>query len=105
MIPLPQPATNHKVLQLAYVVNDVRAAAEKWIETFGVGPFYMLDRPQVGDPRYRGTPQPVEFSVGVAQAGDIHIERPGLRFHFPIVTCLLLSVAASALFWLFSRLL
>ncbi|MCG8443114.1 MAG: VOC family protein [Caulobacterales bacterium] len=74
MIPLPQPATNHKVLQLAYVVNDVRAAAEKWIETFGVGPFYMLDRPQVGDPRYRGTPQPVEFSVGVAQAGDIHIE-------------------------------
>jgi hypothetical protein len=24
--------------------------------------------------------------------GDIHIQRPGFHFHFPIITCLLLSV-------------
>ena len=24
--------------------------------------------------------------------GDIHIQRPGFRFHFPVVTCLLLSI-------------
>lgn len=24
--------------------------------------------------------------------GDIHIQRPGFRFHFPIVTCLVLSI-------------
>ena len=35
--------------------------------------------------------------------GDIHIERPGFRFHFPIVTCLLLSAAISAVLWVLSR--
>lgn len=36
--------------------------------------------------------------------GDIHIERPGLRIHLPITSCLLVSAIASALWWLFSRL-
>lgn len=70
----PHPLINRKVLQLAYVVNDVNAAAERWSKTFGVGPFYILNRPQVGNPLYRGKPQKVEFSAGLAQAGDVHIE-------------------------------
>lgn len=73
MMPL-RPPMDHKVLQIAYVVNDVRASAERWMKTFGVGPFYILDRPEVGNPLYRGKPQQVEFSAGLAQAGDIHIE-------------------------------
>lgn len=33
--------------------------------------------------------------------GDISIQRPGFSFHFPIVTCLVLSLLLSALFrWL-----
>ncbi len=36
--------------------------------------------------------------------GDIRIERGGFRLYFPLATCLLLSAALSALFWLFSRL-
>jgi hypothetical protein len=36
--------------------------------------------------------------------GDIAIERDGLRFYFPLTTCLLLSVVASLLFWLFRKL-
>ena len=70
----PLPAMNHKILQMAYVVNDVEAAATRWMETFGIGPFFILDRPQVGNPLYRGRPQHVEFSAALAQAGDIHIE-------------------------------
>jgi hypothetical protein len=35
--------------------------------------------------------------------GDIVIERAGGTFYFPIVTCLILSVALSALMWLFGR--
>ena len=69
-----QPPMNHKVLQVAYVVNDVRAAAERWIKTFGVGPFYILENAPVENPIYRGKPQEVKFSAGLAQAGDIHIE-------------------------------
>lgn len=36
--------------------------------------------------------------------GDIHVERPGFRFDFPVVTCLLLSVVLSLLLYLFGKL-
>ena len=35
--------------------------------------------------------------------GDIHIEREGYSFHFPLMTCVLVSVLVSALFWLLRR--
>ena len=35
--------------------------------------------------------------------GDIVVERGPVTFYFPIVTCLLVSVALSLLFWLFRR--
>lgn len=70
----PHPLTNHKILQMAYVVRDLKAAARYWTDTFGIGPFFVLDRPQVGTPLYRGQPQAVEFSAALAQAGDIHVE-------------------------------
>ncbi len=33
--------------------------------------------------------------------GDIHIEKENFSFHFPIVTCILISVLVSALFKFF----
>ena len=36
--------------------------------------------------------------------GDIRIERPGVRFYFPITSCVLVSVVLSAAVWLFSKL-
>ena len=35
--------------------------------------------------------------------GDIRIERPGGSFYFPVTTCLLVSVVASAILYLISR--
>ncbi len=35
--------------------------------------------------------------------GDIVIERDGMRIYFPIVTCLLISVIATVVFWLFRK--
>jgi hypothetical protein len=35
--------------------------------------------------------------------GDIVIERSGGTFYFPIVTCLILSIALSVLMWWFGR--
>jgi hypothetical protein len=35
--------------------------------------------------------------------GDIVLQRDGFSFYFPIVTCILLSIAGSLLFWLFRR--
>lgn len=35
--------------------------------------------------------------------GDIHIVRDGFSFHFPIVTCLVISVVVTLLIWFFRR--
>jgi hypothetical protein len=35
--------------------------------------------------------------------GDLRIERPGFRLYFPIATCIVISLVASALLALFSR--
>jgi Protein of unknown function (DUF2905) len=35
--------------------------------------------------------------------GDIFIQRSGATFYFPLVTCLIVSLVVSALFWLLNR--
>lgn len=35
--------------------------------------------------------------------GDIVVRRPGFTFFFPIVTCLVLSLLLSLLFWIFRK--
>jgi uncharacterized protein HemY len=35
--------------------------------------------------------------------GDIRIVREGFSFHFPIVTCIVVSIVLSLLLWLFRR--
>ena len=35
--------------------------------------------------------------------GDIVIERQNVRFYFPLVTSILVSIVLTALFWLFRR--
>jgi membrane protein implicated in regulation of membrane protease activity len=35
--------------------------------------------------------------------GDIAVERPHFRLYFPWVTCLLISVVLTLLFWLFRK--
>jgi hypothetical protein len=35
--------------------------------------------------------------------GDIHVVRDGFSFHFPIVTCIVISGVVSVLLWLLRR--
>jgi len=35
--------------------------------------------------------------------GDIHIEKENYSIHFPVTTCLLLSLFVSILFWLLKK--
>ena len=35
--------------------------------------------------------------------GDLHYTRDNFSFHFPLVTCLLVSIVLSVLLWLFRR--
>jgi hypothetical protein len=35
--------------------------------------------------------------------GDIHVVRDGFGFHFPIVTCIVISIVVSIILWLLRR--
>ena len=35
--------------------------------------------------------------------GDIHYQKGSFRFHFPLVTCLVISIVLTFLMWLFRR--
>ena len=35
--------------------------------------------------------------------GDVHVQRGNFSFHFPIVTCIVISVVLTVLMWLFRR--
>lgn len=51
-----------------------------------------------------GIAWPILARIGVGKLpGDIVVERGGATFYFPVVTCIIVSVALSALLWLFSR--
>ena len=63
-----------RFFQCAWVVNDLRAAAQHWVDTLGAGPFYVFDQLAIEDLKYRGAPAQMDFSAAVAQAGNYQIE-------------------------------
>jgi hypothetical protein len=51
-----------------------------------------------------GIAWPLLSRLGIGRLpGDIMFQRGGTTFYFPLVTCIIVSVALSALFWLFNR--
>ena len=51
-----------------------------------------------------GLAWPVLSRIGLGRLpGDIVIGRGGTTFYFPIVTCIIVSLVISALFYLFNR--
>lgn len=51
-----------------------------------------------------GISWPLLSRIGLGRLpGDIMIQRDGATFFFPLVTCVIISVVLSALFWLFNR--
>ena len=68
------PLNNRKIIQLAFVVNDLESAADSYMETLDVGPFYITDRPKIADATYRGESSQFEFSTAITQAGDVQLE-------------------------------
>lgn len=51
-----------------------------------------------------GIAWPLVSRIGLGRLpGDIVLERGGTSFYFPIVTCIIVSIVLSAIFWLFNR--
>jgi hypothetical protein len=51
-----------------------------------------------------GIAWPILSRIGLGRLpGDIMFQRGGATFYFPLVTCIIISIVVSALFWLFNR--
>jgi hypothetical protein len=47
---------------------------------------------------------PLLARLGIGRLpGDIVVQRGNFTFYFPLVTCVLISILLSAVFWLFDR--
>lgn len=62
------------VRQNGYVVRDIHAAMDHWINVLGVGPWFYVDRVKTDYFRYRGADSDMQMSVALADSGDLQIE-------------------------------
>src|SRR5258705_10291063 len=62
------------VCQNGYIVRDVRAAMDHWVNVMGVGPWYYIDKVKTDYFRHRGQDSAMEMSVALANSGDLQIE-------------------------------
>lgn len=63
-----------RVVQMAWVVDSLEAAAVRLSRSMQVGPFLMIRHIQLDVPHHRGIPQRSDFSLCLTQAGDVQIE-------------------------------
>jgi hypothetical protein len=61
-------------VQLAYFVTDIRDAARRAAETFGAGPFYVMDRIELEWGEHRGTRCDFLHSSAYGQWGGMMME-------------------------------
>ncbi len=63
-----------RIVQMAFVVTDLEAAAARFARAMGIGPFLLNPHIQLSNPRHRGVPVKTDFSLALAQAGDVQLE-------------------------------
>jgi hypothetical protein len=62
------------IRQNGYVVRDLRAAMDHWVNVLGVGPWFHVPRVKTDYFRHRGADSDVEMSIALANSGDLQIE-------------------------------
>ena len=61
------------VIQMAYIVADLKAAIAQWTTKLRVGPWFVLDNFTGVDPIYRGKPSRSYFATA---ASKFHVATP-----------------------------
>jgi hypothetical protein len=62
------------IIQMAYVVEDMRRAIEHWTKKLNTGPWFLLEHFTGIDARYRGRPTDVVASIAMSFAGHMMVE-------------------------------
>lgn len=64
----------HRIVQNAYVVDELDEAIERWHEAWGIGPFFVRRHLRLERVTYRGRPARLDFSAAYVQVGPIMVE-------------------------------
>ena len=72
VLPWGQPLES--IVQFAYVVEDAEAAALRYVERLGVGPWFLRGPFQPPAGIYRGSPTHATFEIAHAFSGGMMIE-------------------------------
>ncbi|MCB1663028.1 MAG: VOC family protein [Pseudomonadales bacterium] len=62
------------VMQMAYVVENMEQALERWLQKIKVGPFFVLKSLAAENMRYRGEPTNLDIDVALGFSGNLCIE-------------------------------
>lgn len=61
-------------MQNAFVVDDLDATLDFWVNKMGVGPFYVFQHIQFKEAYFRGEPATVDMTAAISYWGDVQIE-------------------------------
>jgi Glyoxalase/Bleomycin resistance protein/Dioxygenase superfamily len=62
------------IMQMAYIVPDIRKAIDEWIGRLNVGPWFLLDHFTGEHAVYRGRPSTADVAIAMSFAGHMNIE-------------------------------
>jgi hypothetical protein len=64
-----------EIRRLGYVVpaGRLHAHLDHWVRTLGVGPWLVVERPQVSELVHLGQPGTIDLSVAIAQLGSLQV--------------------------------
>ena len=69
-----KPVIQKPIIQICWVVDDMEAAARRWIDMMGAGPFFLIPHIQFDEVIYRGKPSTLDQSSSIGQWGSVQIE-------------------------------
>ena len=62
------------VMQMAYVVKDLRQGIQEWIDKLNVGPWFLLEHFTGEHPVYRGGKSQADVAIAMSFSGHMNIE-------------------------------
>jgi hypothetical protein len=62
------------VVQMAYVVADIRATINHWVQQLKVGPWFLLEHFTGDNPQYRGRESKADVALAMSFAGHMNVE-------------------------------
>ena len=65
---------DYPIRQIAYFVDDIRAAATRMYRTFGAGPFFIIENIELSSATHRGEECLFVHSSAYGQWGDVMLE-------------------------------